>query len=64
MIVLAVILKFLFISSIIFIIYIISNLIIKMYGKFKLGENVTFVLTPFEKLALWISLAIFFSYLI
>lgn len=45
-------------------IYILGNLFIKIYGKFKLGENVTFVLTAFEKLALWISLAIFFSYII
>jgi hypothetical protein len=64
MLILSAILEFLFISSIIFIIYIIGNLIIKMYGKFKLGENVTFVLTTFEKIVLWLSLSMFFSYII
>jgi hypothetical protein len=56
--------QFLFISSIIFILYIIGDLVIKMYGRFKLNKDTRFILTPFEKVALWISLALFFSYLI
>ena len=56
--------KFLFISSIIFIVYILGDLIIKMYGRFKLNENTRFVLTDLEKIVLWISLAIFFTYIL
>jgi hypothetical protein len=56
--------QFLFISSIIFILYILGDLGIKMYGRFKLSENTRFVLTKFEKVTLWISIAILISYLI
>jgi hypothetical protein len=57
--------QFLFISSIIFMIYTLGNLIIKMYGRFALKQNeLTFVLSNTEKIMLWISLAIFFSYII
>jgi hypothetical protein len=56
--------QFLFISSIIFINYILGKLFMKMYGRFALGENTTFELSTFEKIALWISLALFFSYII
>jgi len=56
--------QFLFISSIIFIVYILGNLALKMYGRFALGENVTFELNTFEKVMLWISTALFFSFLI
>jgi hypothetical protein len=56
--------EFLFISSIIFMVYILGILAIKMYGRFKLDEETRFVLTNFEKVTLWISLAIFFTYLI
>jgi hypothetical protein len=55
--------QFLFISSIIFMIYVFGNLILRMYGKFILNENTQFVLTKFEKIMLWISLTIFFSYI-
>jgi hypothetical protein len=55
---------FLFISSIIFMIYIFGDLIIKMYGRFKLNKETKFLLTTPEKIILWISLAIFFTYLI
>ena len=54
---------FLFISSIIFIVNIFGNLIIKMYGRFKLKADTRFILTTTEKLMLWISIAIFFTYL-
>ena len=56
--------KFLFISSIIFMVYILSDLTIKVYGRFKLNKDTKFILTSVEKIILWISLAIFFSYLI
>jgi len=56
--------KFLFISSIIFIVYILGDLIIKMYGRFKLNENTRFFLNNLEKIVLWISLAIFFTYIL
>jgi hypothetical protein len=55
--------QFLFMSSIIFMIYILGDLVIKVYGRFKLNKETRFILTSFEKVALWISLALFFSYL-
>lgn len=45
-------------------VYILGDLAIKMYGRFKLNKETRFILTPFEKIMLWISLALFFSYLI
>jgi ATP-dependent protease HslVU (ClpYQ) ATPase subunit len=57
--------QFLFISSIIFIIYILSDLIIKVYGRFALKqENVTFILNNTEKIMLWASIAMFFTYIL
>jgi hypothetical protein len=57
--------QFLFISSIIFITYILGDLIIKVYGRFALKqENVTFVLSNTEKIMLWASIAMFFTYII
>lgn len=56
--------QFLFISSIIFILYILGDLTIKMYGRFKLGKNTRFVLSYVEKIILWISIAVFFAYII
>jgi len=56
--------QFIFISSIIFMVYIIGDLIIKMYGRFKLKENTRFILTKTEKILLWLSIAAFFSYII
>jgi len=56
--------QFLFIISTIFIIYIIGDLIIKMYSRFKLEEESRFVLSITEKILLWVSMAIFFSYII
>jgi len=55
--------EFLFILSIIFINYIFGNLIIKMYGRFKLKNDTRFVLTKSEKILLWISIALFFTYI-
>jgi len=54
----------LFIASIIFMVYILGDLIIKMYGRFKLNRETRFQLTTTEKVFLLISLTILFSYLI
>jgi hypothetical protein len=54
----------LFISSILFIIYILFNLLIKTYGRFKLNKETTFVLDKNEKIILWISIVIFFTYIL
>jgi hypothetical protein len=62
--VIAEIYQFLFISSIIFMANILVDLALKMYGRFKLKENTRFVLTKAEKVLLWLSVAIFFSYII
>jgi len=57
--------RWLFISSIIFIIYILGGLFIKMYGRFALKQTtVTFELSTAEKIMLWLSLATFLSYII
>ena len=55
--------QFIYISSIIFMIYIFGDLFIKMYGRFVLKAEARFVLTTAEKIMLWISLGIFFSYI-
>ena len=54
----------LFISSIIFMVYIVGMLAIKMYGRFKLKRETRFQLTKSEKILLWITLTVFISYLI
>jgi len=56
--------QLLFISSIIFIISVLGDLAIKMYGRFALKSETRFVLSKGEKIVLWISLAIFFTHLI
>ena len=44
-------------------IYILINLIIKTYGRFRLKNDTVFVLTKPEKIILWISIATFFTYI-
>jgi len=57
--------QFLFISSIIFMIYILGDLTIKIYGRFVLKqEDVTFILNNTEKIMLWASIAMFFTYIL
>ena len=51
-------------ASIIFMINILGDLIIKMYGRFRLKNDTRFVLTKSEKILLWMSLATFFSYIL
>jgi len=55
--------QFLFISSIVFMINIFCDLIIKTYGRFRLKNDTRFLLTITEKILLWFSIAIFFSYI-
>ena len=55
--------QFLFISSIIFMVYVLGDLAIKMYGRFKLKTEARFKLTNIEKIIFWLSLAMFFTYL-
>jgi hypothetical protein len=56
--------QLLFISSITFILYVLGDLSIKVYGRFKLNKNTKFQLTSFEKVVLWLSIGVFFSYLL
>ena len=56
--------QFLFFSSIVFMISIFSDLIIKMYGRFKLKNETKFQLTSTEKTLLWLSIGIIFTYIL
>ncbi|MFW6246568.1 MAG: hypothetical protein ACOC22_00130 [bacterium] len=56
--------KFLFVASIIYILNIIVDLLIKAYGKFKLNKQTRFILSKSERIILWLSISIFISYLI
>lgn len=55
---------FLYISSIIFMVYVLGDLAIKMYGRFKLKTEARFTLTNTEKIIFWLSLTMFLTYLI
>jgi len=55
--------RFLFISSIIFMVYVLGGLAIKMYGRFKLKTEARFKLTNSEKIIFWVSLAMFFTFI-
>ena len=55
--------QFGFIASIIFMLYIIAGIGIKMYGKFVENVNTKFVLTNSEKILLWIALSYIFAYI-
>jgi len=56
--------QFLFISSIIFMVYVLGDLAIKMYGRFALKKETRFILTKVEKILLLLSLATFLTYII
>jgi hypothetical protein len=62
--ILAEIYQFLFIASIIFIVFILSDLAIKMYGRFALKTEARFTMSKVEKLLLWLSLTTILTYLI
>ena len=56
--------KLLFIASTIFIIYCFFDLIMKIVGRFYFKrKDIVYDITRKEKLLLWISLTIFFTYL-
>lgn len=56
--------QFLFFASILYILLTLSNLFMKLYGRFKLKSDIRFKQTPIEKALFIISIAIFFTYII
>jgi len=57
--------QFGFIGSIIFMLYIVLVMSMKVYGKFVEKDDETkFVLTPWEKVLFWLSLTYVFAYII
>ena len=44
-------------------IYVFGDLIIKTYGRFRLKNDTRFVLTKSERILLWMSIAMFFTYI-
>jgi hypothetical protein len=57
--------QFLFISSIIFVIYILFDMIIKMYGRFiQKNDSIRYVMTTPRKIIFWLSISLILSYLI
>ena len=53
-----------FMLSLMFMMYIVFDLIVKVIGRFYLNnETIIFKLTDKEKIILWVSLSIFFAYL-
>jgi hypothetical protein len=56
--------QFGFIGSIIFMVYILVSIAMKIYGKFVEKEDEKFVPTPWEKMFLWMSLTYILAYLI
>jgi len=56
--------QFLFIASIVFMVYIFGDFIIKMYGRFKANKDTRFLLTKSEKIVLWVAIAYFFTYIL
>jgi hypothetical protein len=57
--------QFLFISSIIFIAYIIFDMAIKMYGRFiQKNDSIQYVLNTPQKVTFWLSVSLILSYLI
>jgi len=56
--------QFMFIASIVFMINVLIDLIIKTYGRFRLNSDTVFLLNKTEKILLWLSITIFFTYII
>jgi hypothetical protein len=56
--------QFGFISSIIFMVYILLSVAMKFYGKFVEKDDAKLVLTAWEKILLWMSLSYIFAYII
>lgn len=55
--------QLLFISSIVFMSYVVGNLAIKTYSRFKLKADTRFNISNIEKILFWITSAIFFAYI-
>jgi len=53
-----------FISSIIYILYIVFDFGIKYYGRIKEGKDTKFIMSNVSMVTFWISIAIILSYLI
>ena len=53
-----------FISSILFILYVIFNFGIKWYGRVKKGKDTKFIMSNKSIVVFWISIALIISYLI
>jgi len=57
--------KLVFIGAIFYLLNTLSSFLMKAYGYFILKkEDITYTLTNIEKIILWISVSIFFAYLI
>jgi hypothetical protein len=56
--------QILFVMSIINILFVIMNAGIKFYSKLAEDKDTKYILTNYEKICLWISVSIFFSYII
>lgn len=57
--------QLLFISSIIFMVYVISDVAMKMFGRFiRKNPAVKYAISNTKKILFWISLAVFLSYII
>lgn len=56
--------QFGFIMSIIYVIFVVINFFLRMYGRFKLGKDTVFVMSTWEKYLLLISIGYILSYLI
>jgi len=56
--------QFLFISSIVFIVYVLGDLAMKTIARFAFKTETRFSLVMWEKLILWASIAMFFTYII
>ena len=56
--------QFGFIMSIIYIIFVVLNFFLKIYGRFKLGKDTVFVMSNWEKSLILFSIGYVLSYLI
>jgi len=57
--------QFLFIASIIFMVYILGDVAMKMFGRFiRKNPEITYAVSNSKKILFWLSLAMFFAYLI
>lgn len=55
--------EMLFIASIVYLVFILGNFIIKFYGRIKLMHSTRIVLSTSEKIIMWLSITILFSYI-